>query len=67
MIGDVLCDIEGVVHYVDDIRMWGETKGIHDAWVQQVLDRLKKAGNLLAILTNVQSSRNLVYHFLVTA
>lgn len=44
MVGDVLQGLKGVMHYIDDVLVWGNTKEEHDARLTEVQDRLKTAG-----------------------
>ncbi len=39
MVADVIRDLPGVLHFVDDILVWGSTKAEHDARLREVLDR----------------------------
>ena len=44
MVGDVIKDLKGVTHFVDDVLIWGKTKEEHDTRLKEVLSRLEKAG-----------------------
>jgi hypothetical protein len=44
VIADVLVDLPGVIHYVDDVLVYGATTAEHDVGLQMVLARLRKAG-----------------------
>jgi hypothetical protein len=39
IVADVIRDLPGVLHFVDDILVWGDTKEQHDARLKTVLDR----------------------------
>jgi transposase InsO family protein len=42
IVADVIRDLPGVLHFVDDILVWGNTKEEHDARLKIVLDRFAK-------------------------
>ncbi len=42
MVADVIRDLPGVLHFVDDILVWGATKAEHDARLREVLDRFAR-------------------------
>ena len=44
MVGDVIRDIQGVTHFVDDVLIWGKTQTEHDQRLREVLNKLEKAG-----------------------
>ncbi len=44
VIADVLEDLPGVVHYVDDVLVYGTTAAEHDQRLRVVLARLRRAG-----------------------
>jgi hypothetical protein len=48
VLADVLRDIPGVLHYVDDVLIYGKTKQEHDARLCVVLTRLHDAGFALS-------------------
>ena len=41
---DLLADIPGVIVYIDDILIFGETQEIHDKKLEEVLSRIQKEG-----------------------
>jgi hypothetical protein len=48
VLADVLRDIPGVIHYVDDVLIYGTTKAEHDQRLRTVLQRLRDAGFALS-------------------
>jgi hypothetical protein len=44
VIADVLRGLPGVIHYVDDVLVYGQTTAEHDARLRVVLARLRRAG-----------------------
>ncbi len=48
VLADVLRDIPGVIHYVDDVLVFGVTQKEHDARLRVVLRRLREAGFALS-------------------
>jgi hypothetical protein len=48
VLADVLRDIPGVLHYVDDVLVYGATKEEHDERLRLVLFRLREAGFALS-------------------
>jgi transposase InsO family protein len=42
MVADVVRDLPGVLHFVDDVLVWGNTKAEHDARLKTVLDRFAR-------------------------
>jgi hypothetical protein len=48
VLADVLRDIPGVIHYVDDVLIYGTTKAEHDHRLRTVLQRLRDAGFVLS-------------------
>ncbi len=48
VLADVLRDIPGVLHYVDDVLIYGATQQEHDARLRQVLARMREAGFVLS-------------------
>ncbi len=42
MVADVVQDLPGVLHFVDDVLVWGRTKAEHDAPLKTVLDRFAR-------------------------
>ncbi|KAA5557129.1 hypothetical protein F3G48_32920, partial [Pseudomonas aeruginosa] len=41
---EIFNDIQGVVTYVDEILLWGDTKKTHDERLLQVLEKARQAG-----------------------
>ncbi len=48
VLADVLRDIPGVLHYVDDVLIYGATQQEHDTRLRLVLQRLRDAGFVLS-------------------
>jgi hypothetical protein len=44
IVADVIQDLVGVMHFVDDILIWGETQQEHDERLAAVLARFKESG-----------------------
>jgi transposase InsO family protein len=44
IVADVIQDMPGVMHFVDDVLVWGETKEEHDQRLKEVLQRFEASG-----------------------
>jgi hypothetical protein len=44
IVADVIQDMPGVMHFVDDVLVWGDTKEEHDARLKEVLKRFEASG-----------------------
>jgi hypothetical protein len=44
MVADMIGGMDGVMHHVDDVLIWGRTKHEHDERLKEVLARFEKAG-----------------------
>ncbi len=44
IVGDVIRDLAGVMHFVDDVLVWGHTPQEHDERLAAVLERFRESG-----------------------
>lgn len=43
VVGDAVGNMTNVMHYIDDILVWGKTKEEHDQKLQEVLEKIKES------------------------